>query len=839
MGSNISAHASVFEKVLAAYETGGITYSDVLSQLRRLLATDAPPEELLEILRRRELIEPLPDSARAQVMALLNEAMRPAEPSEAVARVPAPPPMHAPPTTAEVTTLVAVPHAPNAETMRETARAASLATELAGALATLESEKTRLRELEQTFAESITANEAGRVRAEETLRKVQRYEGELGIVRESLAGRDAVVLQLQEALGERKTRIAALIQERDSLAANIEAGRTARARLEAELNEARAQRSARDAELAAVQSALAAEQTRGREAGKASAATTTAADQSRALAEKMQQQLEHIQNELRNLRAAHTALQQEHASALSNLAARSEEAKRSASELATTRAQLETTQQKLLASEALTGSLKGQIEEKVRQLVAAKAAADAATGQAKSYLESLQTREWRGGDAQNRLRDLDAQVTAGRAERAALIAERDRLQTQLSEFQTQPAGREAIPKETQAPVVQQLENPYAAPAAKPFLRAPGKRTDRELPADSSPSRLAQAGIRSIAALRGAGRSTMLHITRARRDGWRSGEGRRALGLTAVIGGVALVVWALFHMASAPSHASLNLATTAPDPGTTLRDCPTCPSITVLPPGRFKQGSAHGDASSGLSEKPLHWVLIARHLGMTTSPVTVEEFKQFATATGRDMQGCDIYDGDWHHAPTNNWTSPGFEQTPVHPVTCVSWDDADAYAKWLSAATGHRYRLPSASEWEYAARAGGDASQPWGGDGADACANANVADKAAGRRYPGWTTFACDDGFVNTSPVDTFKANAFGLSDMLGNVFQWTADCWHADYRGAPIDGSPRLDGDCSEHELRGGSWFSSPSYVRSNYRNHFASDYRASSVGIRLVRELD
>jgi formylglycine-generating enzyme required for sulfatase activity len=88
-------------------------------------------------------------------------------------------------------------------------------------------------------------------------------------------------------------------------------------------------------------------------------------------------------------------------------------------------------------------------------------------------------------------------------------------------------------------------------------------------------------------------------------------------------------------------------------------------------------------------------------------------------------------------------------------------------------------------------------------------------------------------------VGSFKANAFGLNDMLGNVLQWTEDCWHADYGGAPVDGSAWRDGDCSEHELRGGSWFTSPSYVRVNHRSHFAADYRTSSVGIRLVRELE
>jgi hypothetical protein len=165
-------------------------------------------------------------------------------------------------------------------------------------------------------------------------------------------------------------------------------------------------------------------------------------------------------------------------------------------------------------------------------------------------------------------------------------------------------------------------------------------------------------------------------------------------------------------------------------------------------------------------------------------------------------------------------------------------DAVAFAQWLSSKTGHQYRLPSASEWEYAARAGGETVYPWASNGSNACAFANVADASATRRYPGWVAFACDDGYANTSPVGSSKANPFGLNDMLGNVFQWTLDCWHADYGGAPVDGSARTDGDCSERELRGGSWFTSPSLVRANYRNHFAADYRTSSVGIRLVRDI-
>jgi formylglycine-generating enzyme required for sulfatase activity len=259
-------------------------------------------------------------------------------------------------------------------------------------------------------------------------------------------------------------------------------------------------------------------------------------------------------------------------------------------------------------------------------------------------------------------------------------------------------------------------------------------------------------------------------------------------------------------------------------------------MTVLPTGSFEQGADDSSTASSFA-KPRHTVAIAYSLAMANHDVTVGDFRQFVAATQRDMRGCDIYDGRWRHKNEASWADPGFEQTDAHPVTCTSWNDAVAYAQWLSTKTGHRYRLPSASEWEYAARAGSAAALPWGADPAAACDNANVADQRAARRYPGWDVFACDDGYVNTSPVSTYKPNAFGLDDMLGNVFQWTLDCWRADYVGAPSDGAARQDGDCGQRELRGGSWFSEPAYVRPAYRNHFAADYRTSSVGFRLVRD--
>jgi formylglycine-generating enzyme required for sulfatase activity len=173
------------------------------------------------------------------------------------------------------------------------------------------------------------------------------------------------------------------------------------------------------------------------------------------------------------------------------------------------------------------------------------------------------------------------------------------------------------------------------------------------------------------------------------------------------------------------------------------------------------------------------------------------------------------------------------------VACVSWRDARDFAGWLSKKTGQKYRLPTESEWEYAARAGSTTTRPWKDHIESACTNANVADQAAGQQYPGWKVHPCSDGYVYTAPVGSFQPNAFGLYDMLGNVFEWVLDCWHPDYRGAPTDGSAwGAAADCTQHDLRGGSWFTAPALVSTSARNRFDETYRSNSIGFRLVREI-
>lgn len=268
----------------------------------------------------------------------------------------------------------------------------------------------------------------------------------------------------------------------------------------------------------------------------------------------------------------------------------------------------------------------------------------------------------------------------------------------------------------------------------------------------------------------------------------------------------------------------------------FRDCPTCPLMKMLPAGEFQQGSAAGDGTLAY-ETPRHKVSIAYAFATGVHDVTVGEYAEFVAATGVGAHSCATYDGAWRVNPDTTWKNAIESQTPSHPVSCVSWLDAKDYAAWLSHSTHQTYRLPSASEWEYAARAGSTAQVPWSSP-ADACSYANVADQTAARRYQGWKVLPCSDDFVESAPVGSFKENAFGLYDMLGNVFQWTEDCWTDNYQGAPADGSAQASGDCSQHELRGGSWFTQPDFVRTAYRNRFDGNYRSTSIGFRLVREI-
>ncbi|MCF6250462.1 MAG: bifunctional serine/threonine-protein kinase/formylglycine-generating enzyme family protein [Methylococcaceae bacterium] len=275
------------------------------------------------------------------------------------------------------------------------------------------------------------------------------------------------------------------------------------------------------------------------------------------------------------------------------------------------------------------------------------------------------------------------------------------------------------------------------------------------------------------------------------------------------------------------------------PGSSFTDCESCPKMVVIAAGSFLQGSPKTEVGREQNEGPQHNVILSYPLAVGVNEVTRGQYSKFVFDTGYKANGCWVYGDDWKKRPDHNWRTPGFTQGEKHPVTCVSWDDATAYTKWLTEKTGMNYRLLSESEWEYVARGGTTTARQSDNSSNSICQFANVADESSVVNYPGWKVHNCNDQFIHTAPVAKFEANLFGLYDTLGNVFEWVEDCWNKNYIGSPADGSAREDGECDERVMRGGSWYSRPEYVRSAYRNRFSPTHRSSSFGFRVARELE
>ena len=287
-------------------------------------------------------------------------------------------------------------------------------------------------------------------------------------------------------------------------------------------------------------------------------------------------------------------------------------------------------------------------------------------------------------------------------------------------------------------------------------------------------------------------------------------------------------------------AALGSCKTVPTAGDRFRDCAECPEMVVLPAGSYRMGSPSHEQWRVGDEGPVHEITIAAPFAIGRHEVTVAEFGRFVDETGYSAgSSCwTLENGDWEpHAGLGN---PGFGQDGRHPVACVSWDDAQAYAAWLSRETGEKYRLPSESEWEYAARAGTATARYWGEGESGQCRHANGADASLKERYSDWrwVVASCRDGHVHTVPVGSFAANGWGLHDMLGNVSEWTEDCWNGSYAGAPSDGSAWEYGDCARRVLRGGSWHEGPRYLRSADRSWNDAGVRNGRVGFRVARTL-
>ncbi len=282
------------------------------------------------------------------------------------------------------------------------------------------------------------------------------------------------------------------------------------------------------------------------------------------------------------------------------------------------------------------------------------------------------------------------------------------------------------------------------------------------------------------------------------------------------------------------------------PSRAFKDCAECPEMVPIPAGRFVMGAAPGEEERENvpvqfrnRSQPQYWVNVVS-FAAGRYEVTRGQYRVFAEATGRSSEGCFVWTGSkFERDLSKDWRNPGYAQDDTHPVACVSWEDAIAYVAWLSQKTGKDYRLLTEAEWEYAARAGTTTTRFWGDDGNMSCGYANGADLTAKAQVPGFSNSLvanCNDRYAYTAPVGSYRANAFGLHDMLGNVFEWTLDCWNENYHGASTDGSAWMKGTCSQRVVRGGSWSNVPQYLRAAYRGRLTSADRSGNVGLRVDR---
>jgi formylglycine-generating enzyme required for sulfatase activity len=235
---------------------------------------------------------------------------------------------------------------------------------------------------------------------------------------------------------------------------------------------------------------------------------------------------------------------------------------------------------------------------------------------------------------------------------------------------------------------------------------------------------------------------------------------------------------------------------APSAANAFRDCERCPEMINLPGGSFTMGS-----NEDASERPPHEVTIAP-FALGRYPVTI---------------------GEWRHCVAEKacgYAPNGDDNLPVYNV---SWTDAQEYVAWLSKTVQTKYRLPSESEWEYAARAGTTTRYWWG--------NSILPGKAACK---GCGTDANADRPIK---VGAFAPNPLGLHDMTGGVAQWVADCWTKDHQGAPRNGAARDLPNCRQYVLRGGSWKNDSSYMRSSSRDHYDAGVRYLAHGFRVARQ--
>lgn len=308
------------------------------------------------------------------------------------------------------------------------------------------------------------------------------------------------------------------------------------------------------------------------------------------------------------------------------------------------------------------------------------------------------------------------------------------------------------------------------------------------------------------------------------------------------------------------------AQTPPQPGATFKDCPNCPEMVVLPPGKYMMGATAADRKLTeyiQSELPRHEVTIAYSFALGKFEITVDEFAAYVAETGAEPGGeCGIHAPELGRgknkfigtekpgkrlAPAyivisdGAFRRPGADVSGRHPATCISRREAAAYLAWLGKKTGKPYRFPTEAEWEYATRAGSTTVFFFGDRQADLCRYANFADRAAPYYTAAMAKCAEKPSPAGLAAVGSYKPNAWGLYDMEGNAAEFLEDCASDNYKGAPTDGSPMgWKSGCTKFALRGYD-FSAPDVLMRSAARCTSNDWdgRANSLTLRVALSLD
>ncbi|MEI8376585.1 MAG: formylglycine-generating enzyme family protein [Planctomycetota bacterium] len=270
-------------------------------------------------------------------------------------------------------------------------------------------------------------------------------------------------------------------------------------------------------------------------------------------------------------------------------------------------------------------------------------------------------------------------------------------------------------------------------------------------------------------------------------------------------------------------------------------------LVGIPAGEFWMGSPESDPQANDDERPYHRVRISNPYFLAKYPITVGQFQQFvqetaycteAEGSSKGAVGLNLATGKVEWNVESNWQKVAFPQTAQHPVVHVSWNDANEFCHWLSGREGRLFRLPTEAEWEYACRAGSTLRYGDSDDEATLRRIANIADASLCKRVPTAKNAATwNDGHPFTSPIGKFRANRFGIYDMLGNVWEWCSDWHQSDYYSVSTEADPPGPDSGTHRILRGGCWYTGVHSTRCACRFGFQPTVRSDCIGFRVAAE--